>query len=99
MQINDNTPIAALTVGQFKELFGEFSPRMDGHTDKSQPEPPREKRYLYSIKELANFLSVSYKTAWNLKDTVLRPAVYQQGRVIMIDADKVLELMSNENNG
>lgn len=95
MQISDNTPIAMLTVKQLKDyLFGE-----DGHTDKNQPEPPREKRYLYSIKELANFLSVSYKTAWNLKDTVLRPAVYQQGRVIMIDADKVLELMSNENNG
>ena len=95
MQISDNTPIAMLTAKQLKDyLFGE-----DGHTDKSQPEPPREKRYLYSIKELANFLSVSYKTAWNLKDTVLRPAVYQQGRVIMIDADKVLELMSNGNNG
>ena len=98
MTINDNTPIAALTVGQFKELFGEVSPRMDGHTDKNADQS-KEKRYLHSIKELASFLNVSYKTAWTLKETVLRPAVYQQGRVIMIDADMVLELMSNENNG
>ena len=95
MQINDSTPLAALTVGQFKELFGEGTTRTEGNTDKNQPEP-NEKRYLYSIKELASFLNVSYKTAWTLKDTVLRPAVYQQGRVIMIDAEKVLELMSNE---
>ena len=100
MAISDNTPVAMLTIKQLKDyLFGEVSPRMDGHTDKNQPDQSKEKRYLYSIKELASFLNVSYKTAWSLKETVLRPAVYQQGRVIMIDADKVLELMSNENNG
>lgn len=98
MAISDNTPIAMLTAKQLKDyLFGDgvnCSP-----TSKNQPDQPKEKRYLYSIKQLASFLNVSYKTAWNLKDTILRPAVYQQGRVIMIDADKVLELMSNENNG
>ena len=97
MQINDNTPIAMLTAKQLKDyLFGD-----DGNNTPTskQPEQQPEKRYLYSVKQLATFLSVSYATAWKLKDTVLRQAVYQQGRVIMIDADKVLSLMESKGNG
>lgn len=96
--ITDNTPVAMLTVKQLKDyLFGDDG--SDTPTSKQQPGQQPEKRYLYSVKQLATFLNVSYVTAWKLKKNILRPAVYQQGRVIMIDADMVLELMSNENNG
>lgn len=93
----DNTPIAMLTARQLKDyLFG------DGQQEREAPPTPSNKdgkRYLYGVNGLAKFLNVSYPTAWKLKETKLKSAVYQQGRVIMIDADKVLELMSNENNG
>lgn len=91
----DNTPIAMMTAGQLKSyLFGDGG---NGTPAGEQKQASTEKRYLYSVKQLAAFLNVSYPTAWKLKDTTLRPAVYQQGRTILFDVEKVLELMGNGN--
>ena len=96
--INDNTPIAMLTAKQLKDyLFGDGGSNTT--SNKQKPEQQPGKRYLYSVKQLATFLNVSYATAWKLKNSVLRPAVYQEGRVIMIDIDKVLALMESKGNG
>lgn len=96
MTINDSTPIAMLTAKQLKDyLFSEGGNVKP--TSNEQSEQPREKHYLYGIKQLANFLNVCYVTAWKLKETTLRSAVYQQGRVIVIDADEVLKIMGNGN--
>ena len=90
----DSTPIAMMTARQLKDyLFGDDAAT---RTNTKQHEQPTEKRYLYSVKQLANFLKASYPTAWKLKETVLRPAIYQQGRTILIDTDKVLQLMSEK---
>ena len=98
MAISDNTPVAMLTIKQLKDyLFGDDGSKSPANNQR--PEQQHEKRYLYGVKQLATFLKVCYATAWKLKETTLKPAVYQQGRVIVIDVDKVLELMSNENNG
>lgn len=98
MAISDNTPVAMLTIKQLKDyLFGDdgsISP-----ANNQRPEQQQEKRYLYGVKQLATFLNVCYATAWKLKETTLKPAVYQQGRVIMIDADMVLSLMESKGNG
>ena len=75
----DSTPIAMMTARQLKDyLFGDDAAT---RTNTKQHEQPTEKRYLYSVKQLANFL---------------RPAIYQQGRTILIDTDKVLQLMSEK---
>ena len=91
--MSDNQQIFMLTVGQLKDIIREVI----ANPSESKPEktPKSEKRYLYSIQELATFLGVSYPTAHRLKSTILRSAVYQKGRTILIDTDKVLELMKS----
>lgn len=89
----DSTPIFQLTAKQLKDyLFGDDGSKA---APAAQQHQQQEKRYLYSVKQLADFLKVSYTTAWKMKDTKLRSAVYQQGRTILIDVDKVLKIMCN----
>lgn len=91
--MTDNQQIFMLTVGQLKDLIREVI--SNPSNNKSEETPDSEKRYLYSIQELATFLGVSYPTAHRLKSTILRSAVYQTGRTILIDSDKVIELMKS----
>jgi len=97
-EITDSTPISVLTVGQQKELFkswiGEFMDKVISKT----PSVENQKRYVYGIAGIASLFQVSYVTACKLKDGVLKPAVMQQGRKIICDADMALELF-RKNSG
>lgn len=92
--MTDNQQIFMLTVGQLKEIIREVI--ANPSENKQEKALKSEKRYLYSIQELATFLGVSYPTAHRLKSTILNAAVYQKGRTILIDPDKVLELMKSK---
>ena len=90
--INDSTPIALLTVGQMKELF--FSDR--------QPEPvvlSTEKRLVYGLRGIRTLFNVSHATAFRYKETIIKDAVSQQGRKIVVDVDKALELFNTKSGG
>ena len=88
MEITKETPIAALTVGQFEELFL----RKQSEAENNQS---KEKRYVYGIRGIADLLGCSRVTAQRYKDSFLRPAVCQRGRVIVTDADKAIELFNS----
>lgn len=66
---------------------------------KANAEPVRtEKRYIYSIKELAGLLNCSVVTAQKLKNNGLIP--YKQlGRKLVFDADAVLAAMPGKKGG
>lgn len=98
-QITDDTPVAILTVGQQKQMIaaavqeavlGIFGNNANVPKTASLP----EKRYVYGISGIASLFKVSYVTASKLKEGILKPAVFQQGRKIMCDADLALELFS-----
>jgi len=57
-----------------------------------------EKRYIYSIKGLAEFLNCSVVTAQHLKNKGLVPC-RQIGRKVMFDCDAVLDAMQNSKVG
>ena len=86
--ISENTPIALLTVGQLRELL---------NLDK-QPEPitatQNEKRLVYGLSGIRKLFNVSHATAYRYKETIIKDAVSQRGRKIVIDADKALELFN-----
>lgn len=89
--INENTPIALLTVGQLRELL---------NLDK-QPEQiviPTEKRIVYGLAGIRKLFNVSHATAYRYKETIIKDAVSQCGRKIIVDAEKALQLF-NANNG
>lgn len=88
--INDSTPIALLTVGQLKELL---------NLDR-QPEPvvsSYEKRIVYGLAGIRKLFNVSHATAFRYKETILKDAVSQRGRKIIVDADKAMELFNAKN--
>lgn len=86
--ISDSTPIALLTVGQLRELL---------NLDK-QPEPitatNNERRLVYGLAGIRKLFNVSHATAYRYKETVIKDAVSQRGRKIVVDAEKALELFN-----
>lgn len=91
--ITDETPIAALTVSQLVALLEQGKPQepTPGHsTDYTQG-------YVYGLKGIRQLFGVSHATAQRYKDTFLKPAVRQNGRKIVIDVAKALELFDEHN--
>jgi len=95
-QITDSTPVAMLTVGQQKELIQGWVKEVLGVSNISTPQKETEKRYVYGIAGIASLFNVSYVTAFNLKNGLLKPAVFQQGRRIICDAEMAMELFKTQ---
>ena len=56
------------------------------------------KRYVYGLKGIQELFNVSHLTAQRYKDGIIKEAVSQSGRKIVVDADKAIELF-NERRG
>lgn len=87
--INKETPIALLTVGQLMELLN--SERKAETVTISET----SKRLVYGLHGIRNLFNVSHATAQRYKDTIIKDAVSQNGRKIVVDADKALELFNS----
>lgn len=85
--ITKDTPIVMLTVGQFEELFLQ---KQNEVTTK----PDNKKRYVYGIRGIAQLFGCSIPTAQRYKDSFLKPAISQRGRIIVTDAEKAIELFN-----
>ena len=98
-EITEDTPISVLTVGQQKELFKGWCQEFFGKPfPKAQSTETKKKRYVYGIAGISSLFQVSYVTACKLKEGMLKPAIMQQGRKIICDADLAIELF-RENSG
>lgn len=86
--ISEEAPIAALTVSQFQKLLQQGKPQ-----EPVQTQPVDYTRgYVYGLKGIRQLFGVSHATAQRYKDTFLKPAVKQNGRKIVVDIAKALEL-------
>ena len=97
MIIENTTPIAALTVGDLRELLRELGIQPKTEAVKSVSGGPR--RYVYCLKGIQSLFSCSHLTAQRYKDSFLKPAIMQQGRKIVIDADQAIELFKTHKDG
>ncbi|MRJ09693.1 DUF3853 family protein [Ornithobacterium rhinotracheale] len=78
--INPNTPIWKLTVGEFLELQKKYN---------------SIQKYEYGIKGLAKILGCSRSKAQELKQSgIFDKAIYQNGKTIIVDRDKVLSILN-----
>ncbi len=96
-QIINETPIVMLTVGELEEIIFSAVQRVLETKDFGQDIKDKistQKRYVYGIAGIASLFKVSYVTAFKMKETILKPAILQQGRKIMCDADLALDLFS-----
>jgi len=88
-----DTPIWQLTVADFIDLHrqimaNEVRPPANSYT---------EKKYVYGLSGLATLLQCSKKTASTIKSSgKIDAAVIQEGRKIIIDSEKVLELLKRK---
>lgn len=59
--------------------------------------PTSGKRLVYGIKGIQELFNVSHPTAQRYKDGIIKDAVFQSGRKIVVDVDKALELFNSRN--
>jgi hypothetical protein len=89
----ETTPIAALTVGDLKELMRDFMSTNGNATDSRLSHKPSG-NYVYGIRGIEKLFGVSHKTAQYYKDHIINEAVMQNGRKIVVDADLALQLFN-----
>ena len=94
MIITSDTPVAFLTVGQLKKIF-----RAGQRTESQPADKIAPNTYVYGLRGIRNLFGVSHATAQRYKDTILKDAVSQNGRKIIVDVDKALELFNKKNGG
>ena len=97
MIIENTTPIAALTVGDLKELLRELG--VNNNSTAPRPATSVGKRYVYGLKGIQSLFHCSHLTAQRYKDGFLAPAVMQQGRKIVIDVEMAVELFKTYKDG
>lgn len=95
--IANETPIAMLTVGQLREVLKETVTGNPTPIEvREQPDPAT--RYVYGLGGIRRLFGVSHTTAQRYKDTIIKDAVKQNGKKMVVDADKALELF-NQHKG
>lgn len=95
MTISKDTPIAMLTVGQLQQVLNKSNQQESTPTNTPDAKP---KRYVYGIAGIRELFGVSHVTAQRYKDGIIRDAVSQQGRVIVTDAEKAMQLFKEHGN-
>ena len=93
--INDDTPIAMLTVGQLREILSRSTP-----TEVYVQQQSQQKHLVYGYGGLASLLDVSKSRAGEiLRSGEIDDAVTRFGRSIVIDANKALECLGRKRGG
>ncbi len=87
--LNENTPIAMLTVGQLKELLKLGEPK-----EETINKDYTGNKYIYGLKGIRDEFNVCHATAQKYKDGILKDAIIQNGRKIIVDVEKARELFS-----
>ena len=97
MFIDDTTPIAAITVGNLKQLITDLV--REQKADAIPPVTQAGKRFVYGLKGIQDLFGVCHLTAQRYKDGFLAPACMQNGRKIVVDVDLAIELFNTYLNG
>jgi len=98
MDKQDQELIASVVAATVKQLVKEQvipAQKEDKKREKDKADSARKSgRHVYGLKGIEELFHVSHKTAQKYKDSILRPAVRQNGRKIITDADYAMELFS-----
>ncbi len=83
-RISNDTRLIDLTVGELRALLQNAIPVNN---------PPESKEYVYGLKGIAELFRYSYSEAYRIKRSgKIDKAIKQDGRKIITDAKKALEL-------
>lgn len=87
----DNTIVASLTVGQLLSILKSFLGESEATED-----APASKNYVYGLRGIQDLFQCSHTQAQRYKDGLLKPAVIQSGRKIMVDVDTAIKLFNQK---
>ena len=91
MEITSDTRIIDLTAGQLMDLFAK------AQAPATQAQQKEEKRLVYGIAGIAQIFNCSMTTANRIKASGrINDAITQHGRIIVVDANKALQLFNNK---
>lgn len=90
MKVNYQTPLAMLTIGQLDEFLAERF--------KTNNSPTTPKRYVYGLEGICSIFNCRLNKAQELKKGIIKDAVIQHGRKIMVDVDKAIALYEAAEN-
>lgn len=94
---SNETPLSFLTVGEFKEILSTVA-RPAETVQVQQTSNPEE--YVYGYQGIRNLLKVSHTKAWQLRFSILKPAIIMYGaRKFMIHKETALKLISEAQKG
>lgn len=111
MEVNYSreTPLWHLTVGQYSDLTEQLFDRLFEKWEADHPSKEvmkkmlqdPDRRYVKGVTGIASLFGCSNPTAQKLKRTIIKDAVTQNGRVIITDAEKAIQLFQKyqEENG
>ncbi len=88
----NNTPLYSLTVEEFTELLDERIKAAISNETVSTPVVKPTGRLVYGLRGIRELFGVSHLTAQRYKDGIIKEAVRQNGRKIVVDADLALKL-------
>lgn len=91
MEFNDSTPIVMLTVGQLKEILSAKQNNEDDNAVISFDFTSG--KYAYVLKGIRDLYGISHATAQKWKDGILKDAVHQHGRKIILDIERANQLL------
>ena len=90
MEIDLNMPVWQLTVGQLLDIIIQH---MGNNTATTVIDTTKSDKYVYRLAGIAELFGCSKKTASRLKQSgKIDGAIVQVGHLIVVDADKALEL-------
>ena len=94
----NNTPLYTLSVEEFTELLDErIKAAISNETISTTTAKPTG-RLVYGLRGIRELFGVSHLTAQRYKDGVIKEAVRQNGRKIVVDADLALKLFNERRN-
>ena len=98
-QITKDTPIAALTVGQFEDRLTNILNANNSEKESTTVvDGFNERDHIFGLRGLRVFLQVSWSTAQRWKNTFLKPAILRDGRKLVLDKAKTMELFDKYQN-
>ena len=92
------SPLYTLTVGEFFELLDSHLGDITNNGQSQLDTPSGSGRLVYGLRGIQELFGCSHRTAQYYKDYVIKEAVMQNGRKIVVDADLALKLF-NERRG
>lgn len=91
-EITPETPLVQMTAGQLAEYLNALAQGAQQGAGSQAAGTAQPRRFVYGLKGIMELFNVSNVTAQRYKRGIIKAAVSQQGKIIVVDAEKALQL-------